>query len=200
MFYLFTNLLAATDDSPWVQLIIVAVIIGFSVLKAIARKIKAMAEQKSDQSDYSPTPSRPKKRYVADDGSYKTLEQFREEKIAQIRVAFGIPEPPDEPPAEPPPIVVETPQVVEKIERPAAIIQRPKIKKPPVPFEPPLQKAYAEPVFSKISAEEHKAHISSSLPAGKTVYELLFSSRQDLRNAILYQEILGKPLALRDIL
>ena len=200
MYSLFENLLAAKDDSPWVQLIIVAVIIGFSVLKAIARKIKAMAEQKSDQNEYSPTPAKPKKRYVATDGSYKTLEQLREERIAQIRAAFGIPQPPDELPAEPPPIVVETPQVVEKIERPAAVIQRPKVRKPPVHSAPPLQEAYAEPVPSKTPAEENKAHIPSLPPAGKTVYELLFSSRQDLRNAVLYQEILGKPLALRDIL
>jgi hypothetical protein len=196
MFYLFTNLLAARDDSPWVQLIIVAVIIGFSILKAIARKIKAMAEQKSNQNEYSPTPSKPKKRYVAADGSYKTLEQLREERIAQIRAAFGIPEPP----VEPPPVVVETPQVVEKNEESAAIIHRPKVKKPPARFVPPPQEAYVEPVSSKIPAEEHKARIPSSPPAGKTVYERLFSSRQDLRNAILYQEILGKPLALRDTL
>ena len=200
MFYLFTNLFAATDDSPWVQLIIVAVIIVFGIVKTIFRNIKATMEQKSEENKDSSTPSKPKKRYVADDGSYKTLEQLREEKIAQIRAAFGIPEPADELPAEPPPIIVERPQVVEKIERPAAIIQRPKVKKPFVYFEPPPQEAYTEPVSSKISTEEHKAHIPSLPPAGKTVYERLFSSRQDLRNAILYQEILGKPLALRDSL
>ena len=194
MFYLFKNLLAARDDNPWVQLIIVAVIIGFSVLKAIARKIKAMAEQKSDQSEYSPAPSKPKKRYVAADGSYKTLEQLREEKIAQIRAAFGIPEPP----AEPPPVVVEAPQVVERIEGPIPVIHRQKVKKPAGRFIPPPQEVYAEPAPPQISAEEHKAHIPSSPPASKTIYELLFSSQRNLRNAILYQEILGKPLALRD--
>ena len=196
MFYLFINLLAARDDDPWIQFIIVAVIIVFGIVKTIFRGIKAKMEQKSEESKDSSTPSRPKKRYVAADGSYKTLEQLREERIAQIRAAFGIPEPP----AEPPPVVVETPQVVERIEKPIPVIQRPKVKKPPAYFVPPPQEVYAEPVSSKIPAEEHKAHIPSSSPAGKTVYELLFSSRQDLRNAILYHEILSKPLALRDTL
>jgi cytoskeletal protein RodZ len=195
MFYLFKNLLAARDDSPWVQLIIIVVIVGFSILKAIARKIKATAEQKSDQNEYSPAPSKPKKRYVAADSSYKTLEQLREEKIAQIRAAFGIPQPPDEPAS----AVAETPQV-ERIEKPIPITGRQKVKRPAAHFVPLPQEAYTEHSSSKISAEEHKAHIPSSPPTDKTIYELLFSSRQELRNAILYQEILGKPLALRDTL
>jgi cytoskeletal protein RodZ len=196
MFYLFTNLLAARDDDPLIQLIIVAVIIVFGIVKTIFRSVKATMEQKSEESKDSSTPSKPKKRYVAADSSYKTLEQLREEKIAQIRAAFGIPAPP----AEPPPVVVEAPQVVERIERPIPVIQRPKVKKPPAHFVPPPQETYAEPAPLQISAEEHKAHIPSSPPASKTVYELFFFSRQDLRNAILYQEILGKPLALRDTL
>ena len=200
MFYLFTNLLAARDDDPWVQLIIVAVIIVFGIVKTIFRSIKATMEQKSNESEHTttPTPDRPKKRYVATDGSYKTLEQLREEKIAQIRAVFGIPEPPPEPSTEPSPVVIETPQVVEKIEKPVPVIHHPKVKKSPAYFAPPPQEVYAEPVPSKISAEGNKAHIPSSPSAGKTVYELLFSSQRDLRNAILHQEILGKPLALRD--
>jgi hypothetical protein len=200
MFYLFTNLLAVRDDDPWIQLIIVAVIIVFGIVKTIFRSIKATIEQKPDESKDSSTPSKPKKRYVAADGSYKTLEQLREEKIAQIRAAFGIPQPPAEPSVEPPPIVVERPQVVETIGKPIPVIHRPGTKKPSAYFEPQPQKVYAEPAPSKISDEEHKAPTPSMLPADKTVYELLFSSRQDLRNAILYQEILGKPLALRDSL
>jgi hypothetical protein len=181
MFYLFKNLLAAKDEEVWGQLIIVAIVIAFGILKAIGRKIKSMAEQKSGQSEYSPAsaPAKPKKRYVAADGSYKTLEQLREERIAQIRAAFGIPEPPTEQQSVP----AEAPLIAEKIEKPPA---------------PEPQKVYAEPASPKIPAERKKVHVPASTPTEETVYKLLFSSPGDLRNAVLYQEILGKPLALRD--
>lgn len=187
--------LAARDDNAWVQLIIIAVIIGFSVLKAIVRSIKAAAEQKSGQSKYNPTPTKPKKRYVAADDSYKTLEQLREERIAQIRAALGIPGPP----TEPQPVAAEVPQVVEKVEKPA---RPPKPESPSAYTAPPPLEFYAEATPSKVSAGEigskptkvspHKQTVSA------TVHQLLFSAPQDLRNAILYQEILGKPVALRD--
>jgi len=181
MYSLFENLLAARDDNAWVQFIIIAVIIGFSVLKTIVRSIKAAAEQKTGQSKYSPTPAKPKKRYVAADGSYKTLEQLREERITQIRAAFGIPQPP----AEQRYVPAKTLQIAEKIE------------KPPAPPAPEPQKTGAEPAPSKIHAAK-KTHAPALASSGETVHKLLFSSPSDLRKAILYQEILGKPLALRD--
>jgi hypothetical protein len=193
MYFLFENLLAArgSDENVWVQFIVIAAIVGFSVLQKIIRGVKTASEQKSDQSKYNPIPTKPKKRYVAANGSYKTLEQLREEKKAQIRAAFGIPEPP--------PIVVETPQVVEKIEKP---VHYPKPESQPVYTAPPPQEVYAEAAPSKvsigkISKKQSRVSASSQTPAG-TGYKLLFSSPQDLRTAILYQEILGKPLALRD--
>jgi hypothetical protein len=186
MYSLFENLLAARDDNAWVQFIIIAVIIGFSVLKTIVRSIKAAAEQKSGQSKYSPTPAKPKKRYVAADGSYKTLEQLREERITQIRAAFGIPQPP----AEQEPAAAETLQIAEKIE------------KPPAPPAPEPQKVYAEPAPSKVPASKigsKPTKVSTDKQTvSETVYQLPFSAPQDLRTAILYYEILGKPLALRD--
>jgi len=194
MYSLFENLLAARDDNAWVQFIIIAVIIGFSVLKTIVRSIKAAAEQKSGQSKYSPTPAKPKKRYVAADGSYKTLEQLREERIVQIRAAFGIPQPP----AEQRYVPAETLQIAEKIE------------KPPAPPAPEPQKVYAEPFdraqdrpapskvpASKIGSKPTKVSTDKQTVSA-TVHQLLFSAPQDLRTAILYYEILGKPLALRD--
>jgi hypothetical protein len=180
MYSLFENLLAAKGPKPedLIQIIVVAVIIGFSILKTIARGIKANTEQKSGQSEYNPpTPAKPKKRYVDANGGYKTLEQLREERIAQIRAAFGIPEPPGEQEI----AAAEAPQVVEKIEKPPA---------------PEPQKVYAEPAPSKVSAIK-KTHASAVVSSRETVHKLLFSSTADLRNAVLYQEILGKPLALR---
>jgi cytoskeletal protein RodZ len=181
MNFLFNNLLAAKGPSPedWIQIIVVVAIIVFSIFKAISRSIKNAMEQKFEQNeDNIQTPAEPKKRYTGADNSYKTLEELREERIAQIRKAFGIPEPPaeQEPPAAP------TPQVVEKIEEPPA---------------PKPQKAASEPVHLKIPAVK-KAYAPAA-STEETVHKLFFSSRADLRNAVLYQEILGKPLALRDI-
>ncbi len=194
MYSLFENLLAARDDNAWVQFIIIAVIIGFSVLKTIVRSIKAAAEQKSGQSKYSPTPAKPKKRYVAADGSYKTLEQLREERIAQIRAAFGIPQPP----AEQRYVLAETPQIADLGE----LSRAEKIEKPPAPPAPEPQKVYAEPAPSKVPASKigsKPTKVSTDKQTvSETVYQLPFSAPQDLRTAILYYEILGKPLALRD--
>ncbi len=192
MYSLFENLLAASDKDVevWIQFIVVAIIIVFGILKAIARRIKAMREQKSAQSEseYKPPPAKPRKRYVAADGSYKTLEQLRQERIAQIRAAFGIPQP--QPPSRPQPVTVETPQVADLGE----LGRAEKIEKPPAP--PPVPEP--QPVPSKIAADRKKAHIPTAVPTGERVHKLLFSSPGDLRNAVLYQEILGKPLALRD--
>jgi len=176
MYSLFENLLAAKGPNPedLIQIIVVAVIIGFSILKAIARGIKANTEQKSGQSEYNPpTPAKPKKRYVDAKGGYKTLEQLREERIAQIRAAFGIPQPP----VEQEPAAAEAPQVVEKIE------------KLPAPSIPETQ---------KVHTDKQKTYVPAAVSSRETVHKLLFSSSGDLRKAILYQEILGKPLALRE--
>jgi hypothetical protein len=174
MFYLFTNLLAAKDGDTWIQVVVIAVIIGFSLLKAIARSIKAMAEKQKEQSQplFAQRPAT--KKYVDNKGGYKTLEQLREERIAQIRAAFGIPQPP----IEQEPAAAEAPQVVEKIE------------KPPAPSIPETQ---------KVHTDKQKTHVPAAVSSRETVHKLLFSSSGDLRKAILYQEILGKPLALRDM-
>lgn len=196
MNFLFKNLLAAKDEGAWIQLVIVAVIIGVGIIKSIIRSVKAMAEEKSDESEDEPRPkpAKPKKRYIDADNGFKTLEQLREEKIEQIRATYGIPEPPIQ--KEPQTITVEEPlqaavpepQYIMPIERP---IHRPRPKKPA------MHTATAG-ASSKIPAERSKSHIPASQSARESVRELLFSSQQDLRNAILYQEILGKPLALRE--
>ncbi len=134
MFYIFKNLLAQKpkpDSDVWIQLIIVAVIIGMGIIKAIIRGVKTMMEQKSDASEedeQTPISDRPKKRYVDDSGGFKTLEQLREERIQQIRAAYGIPEPPIQ--KEPQTIAVEEPL------RPAA--PEPQYIPPPMPTERPV--------------------------------------------------------------
>lgn len=192
MFHLWKNSLAAKgpNTEDLIEIIVIVAIIGIGVLKALTRGIKRMAEKKSDQSKYTPatTPARPKKRYVAADGSYKTLEQLREEKIAQIRAAFGIPEP-----KEPRTISIEKPAPMAAAAATERPVRHPKRQKP-------VARTAAAPTGPRTAAETEgkKVHAAAAVPAGKTAYDMLFSSQQDLRNAILYQEILGKPLALRD--
>jgi hypothetical protein len=199
MYSLFKNLLAARDEGAWIQFIIVVVIIGVGIIKAIIRSVKATTEEKSYESEDEPTPkpAKPKKRYIDADDGFKTLEQLREEKIAQIRAAYGIPEPPirKEPETisveEPLPPPVPEPQYIpppQSIERP---VYRPRPQKPAVDTS-------TTAASSKISAGKSKAHIPASQSAIESIHKQLFSSPDDLRNAILYQEILGKPLALRD--
>jgi hypothetical protein len=203
MNFLFKNLLAAKDEGAWIQLVIVAVIIGVGIIKSIISGAKTMMEQKSDESEDEQTPvsAEPKKRYVDADDGFKTLEQLREEKIAQIRATYGIPEPPIQ--KEPQTISVEEPLQLAAAE-PAYI---PPSIPPPHPIEKPIhrprpQKPVAHTATaaasSKISAEKSKAHIPAPQSATESIHKQLFSSPDDLRNAVMYQEILGKPLALRD--
>ncbi|MGB8226806.1 MAG: hypothetical protein WCE45_08110, partial [Sedimentisphaerales bacterium] len=134
MYSLFKNLLAARDEGAWIQIVIVAVIIGFGIIKSIIRSAKAMTKEKSDESEDEarPKPAKPKKRYIDADDGFKTLEQLRAEKIKQIRAAYGIPEPPiqKEPQTitveEPLQVIAPEPQYIMPIERP---IHRPRPEK-----------------------------------------------------------------------
>jgi hypothetical protein len=182
MFYLWKNLLTADDNEVWIQLIIVAIIIGFSIIKGIVRSIKMMAEKQKEQSQLLLPAEHPAgKRYVAaDDDTYKTLEQLREERIAQIRQAFGI----SQPPAEKKPVTIEKSVATEE----------------PVAAKNKLKKPIASPLPEKKETHtgKKKVPIPAEVLAEETIHTLLLSTPEDLRNAILYQEILGKPLAMRD--
>ncbi len=189
MFYLFNNVLAARDNGGWIEAVIIAVIVGFSIIRAIYRSIKAASEQQTGRDESRQKPARPKKSYITGDESFKTLEQLREEKIVQIRAAFGIPQPPAE--HKPVAAAAAARPAVRKTEKP--IHRQPKIKKHLAPSQ--KQAAYAEP-FNQARGRPKPPKVPAA--ADETIHKLLFSSPQDLRNAIIYQEILGKPLALRD--
>jgi hypothetical protein len=200
MYFLFENMLAARgpDESVWIQFIVIAAIVGFSIIKAIVRGVKTMAEQKPRQEDEE-KPQRPltggRGKYVDARGDYKTLEQLRAEKITQIRAAFGIPEPP--------PVMAEQVQSEPLPEqRP---VYRPVVKRPP---PPPKSTAYEEkeiveptgPMISKKKIHpDHSRDKKHITPPAETGSDILIHIRspQDLRSAILYQEILGPPVALR---
>lgn len=202
MDFLFENLLAQKpkpDGEFWIQLIVIAVIVGTAIIKSIVSRIKATMEQteENEEDEQTPISDRPKKRYVDDDGSFKTIEQLRAEKIKQIRAAYGIPEPPTQ--QEPQTVTVEEP-LQPPAPEPQYIPQPAPIERPaghPKPQKPVMFTAAAE-VPAKSLAAKSKAHVSAPRPAGETIDKLLFSSPDDLRNAVIYQEILGKPLALRN--
>ncbi|HBG25781.1 MAG: hypothetical protein A2Y10_02195 [Planctomycetes bacterium GWF2_41_51] len=219
---LMKNLIAAKDGGGWEQLIILAVVFGFAILKKIFSVMKEHAERQTEQQrplqQHKPRPSQPasaRKKYA--NSEFKTIEQLRQEKIAQIRAAYGIPKPvklthenvreesqrdemrreesrqtefrreeerPEEPwkieqkQMEPPPIYV------------------PKKKKKSVQtqtaYRPEYSRQEIAPLFQEVKTK--------AAPETKEQRHRLvnLSSVEDLRSAILYQEILGKPLALRD--
>lgn len=193
MYSLFENLLAARDsgESVFVQIIIIAVIVGFGILKKIIGDAKTAMEQKTRQNnEEEQQPQQLNKttvKHTSGTGDeYKTLEQLRQEKIAQIRAAFGIPEPQKQAPlrrVESRPIPQQGP------------VHRPVVKRPP-----PLPKAeteyikFAEPKVAQAHGRDKK-HIAPPAETSNVLIHL--TSPQDLRSAILYQEILGPPLALR---
>jgi hypothetical protein len=184
MIFNFINTLAARDsgENIFVQIIVMAAIIGFGILKKIVSDAKIATEQKhrqNDEKEHQPLQhNKTTRKYISGpDDEYKTLEQLRDEKRAQIRVAFGIPTPlEDKKPVSIPP---EPPRPVKKIEKP---IYHAKTARP-----------YAKEVGKKPSG------VSAPLQTeAGDMHKLLFSSPQDLRTAVLYYEILGKPVSLRD--
>ncbi|MFA5291799.1 MAG: hypothetical protein WC496_02045 [Phycisphaerae bacterium] len=179
-------------NEVWIQFVVIAAIVGFSILKAIVRGIsgaKTMAEQKPRQNEekhqrpVSLTGGRGK--YVPARGDYKTIEQLRAEKITQIRAAFGIPEPP--------------PIMAEKVESEPVpvqrLVRRAEVKRPkPVPQQ--------NMTAAETPSASHISHAKQPVKSGKQTSEtgnilIHLNSPQDLRSAILYQEILGPPVSMR---
>lgn len=172
------NILAAKNEG-WEQLIIILVIFGFAIIKKIISVIKNMAEESRQNQEEQQKPLPPPRKhpkYAYDRNSDKTLEELRAEKIAQIRAAFGIPQP-QEPVRQP---IYEQPQ------------QRPIVKKKYRPAEPVIAK---EEKPSQVQPKSHTEHKPSVEPV-RTFLHL--ATQEDLRQAIIYQEVLGKPLALRE--
>jgi hypothetical protein len=198
---LFETILAARRSpgvDTWMPFIIIAVIIVFNVVRAIVSNIKSVSEKtNADRSKRRPVPFRKTGGYVSSDKNYKTLEQLREERIAQIRSAFGIPTPPSErklvsPPPPPAPPAQPTPPRQQFVKK-----QVPQYKRirPAVRHDENYDKASEAPNAVKTGQQTASHH--SQADAGK-VFDFFFHSQQDLQKAILYQEIIGKPLALRN--
>lgn len=217
------NIVAAKNGEGWEQLIILAVVFGFAILKKLFSALKEYAEKQQTQQQQQPRreetarPATPRKRYYAD-SEFKTIEQLREEKIAQIRAAYGIPEPGHAPQ-----------RVHEEIEREKArqqelrreeirqeelrrqeirreeIRQEQQMRIEPPPIHIPAKKKKKAVQPQTVQPTEYLRHETAPphkarKPAESQGYEQIISlsSPQDLRAAILYQEILGKPLALRE--
>jgi hypothetical protein len=204
---LFENILAARRSpgvDTWMPFIIVAVIIVFNVVRAIVSYLKSASEKtNADRNERRPVPPakfRKAGRDTSSDKNYKTLEQLRAERIAQIRSAFGIPTPPNErklvsPPARPvqPPPPVPLPPLRQQFVKKQA--PQYKHSRPVVLHDKNYDKTSEDTNVVKTGQQTASHH--SQANAGK-VFDFFFHSQQDLQKAILYQEILGKPLALRD--
>lgn len=201
---LFSNILAAKHNlnENVIQFIIFAVIAIFGILKTLFGTVKSMSQQKNFDKNYKP--ARPKKplKYIDSADDFKTMEQLRDEKITQIRATFGIPSP--KPPMMQPEefgkeeeeeyVAPAPPPVPQKkyIQRPQTRRVSPTVSQPEML---PLSKHYEQP---KQTPAKHKQPSSSSKPQPLAPVNAIFSSADDLRKAVLYQEILGKPVALRD--
>lgn len=201
------NILAARHAN-WEELIIPIIIFAVIILKKIFSGIKDFADQFSEPKQEEQTP-----KHYYDKDDFVTLEELRARKLAKIRAAYGIPEPKKqelpieeaEPELVPEPVEQE-PVREQYIAPPPIRRQPPQPPLPPVP--PPVQKIEKEKTSENIEHAIHPAykkpsrHHRESKPAEitKETQDTLIhlKTQQDLRSAILYQEILGKPLALRD--
>ncbi len=197
-------------NEGWGQLIILAVVFGFAILKKIVSTIKDYSEQQksSDSSPYEEEPQH-KPSYHAthtyDKNAFKTIEQIRAEKAAAIRARYGIPEPHRIQEA---PMELEPEQVATL---PAQPISERMFSPPPVRREPPPVYVPKKKTPRHVESVQHPAYAQNQATARPVTQVkhphkkesnsdmlISLSSPQDLRAAILYQEILGKPLALRD--
>ncbi|MEN6385806.1 MAG: hypothetical protein ABFD79_11505 [Phycisphaerales bacterium] len=210
---LFQNIIAVKDDN-WVQLLIFVVIFGIAILKKIFSGLKTYVEEQNRQAQEGSkqyTQAAKKTRHVYADDAFKTIEQMRDEKIAQIRAAYGIPEPKKAPeiPLYEEPEPEELKPAGQQI-RPEPMLAQPireqmfspPVQQEPVYTPPPVYRPKIKKKSQQRQRVESKAaeHTAKPKEQTKPVYEMIIklSNPEDLRNAILYQEILGKPLALRD--
>jgi outer membrane biosynthesis protein TonB len=206
----FFNILAIKDED-WIQILIFVAIFAFAVLKKIFSGVKSFMEQQNQENErnmkeYAPSTQR-KYTYTKDD--FKTIEQIRDEKISQIRAAYGIPEPkkitiprPEYEQQQASPVEQELPPepapepIREQMFAPPPAHEEPVYSPPPV-YRPKIkkQKPQPKPVETHDQQAKHKA--KETQPQGRELIVHL-ASAEDLRAAVIYQEILGKPLALRD--
>jgi FtsZ-interacting cell division protein ZipA len=208
---LIQNILASKNEG-WEQLIILLIVFGIAIIKKIFSSIKSYSENQSHQYEEEQeheTSAHPKHIYSKED--FKTIEQIRDERKAKIRQRYGIPKPTkpmpqaySEPEPEPEPLEEQAirEHMFEAPPPPPVYVppvHRPK-KKPPVQMPQEViqqHPAYAQPQTQTPLAEHGKKakHEAKEVVDNRLIR---LSSPQDLRAAILYQEILGKPLALRD--
>lgn len=206
MYPVFENLLAKVNIEEFVPILIFAAVIVVNVVKAIAQR-------KENKESKQPLRQNKTGRYLSSENDFKTMEQLREERIEQIRKTFGITTPQRERK------LVTPPPAPRSIPKP--VVHRPVIQKPVQQHIVQPQKVYTQ---SNARIENPQMRIDANAavarPANKVHHkkmaekpamileeittetadsrDMLFSSPQDLRKAILYQEILGKPLSLRE--
>jgi hypothetical protein len=212
------NILAVKNEE-WVQIAIFLVIFFFAILKKVFSGLKNYVESQSRQTESGLKEyTKPvQKRHVYSQDDFKTIEQIRDEKIAKIRAAYGIPEPKkltiprpayeeDQEAAAPPmptrqarqempPEVIEEP-IREQMFTSPPVQQEPEYIAPPV-HRPKVQKKKIQSAPAMTHAQQVIQKQKEPLRQPREMLVHLTSS-EDLRAAILYQEILGKPLALRE--
>ncbi len=195
---IFQNILTA-KDADWIQLVIFIIIFAVAILKKLFSSVKNYVEEQSElEEQQQASPSTGHAKYIYEQDAFKTIEQIREEKIAQIRAAYGIAETPKSVGAE----HFAEPMIREQVPAQDKMSASPPIHQEPTAVHMPRIKKKAKHAEA-IHAKERPQKEHASKPAEKAAekhHELLvrLSSPEDLRNAILYQEVLGKPLALRD--
>lgn len=202
----------AVRNYNWQEVIIPIIIFAVIILKKLFSVFKDYADQYNEPKQEQETP---KHHYDKDD--FVTLEELRARKLSKIRAAYGIPEPKEQAPAEPMPEAepeLEEVPVQEQYFEPPPIRRQPPPQPVPQPVKVPKKEkkvtfdhvvpdAYKEsqplpPPHPHPQQQVTKAPKKAEKVIARRETVISLSSQQDLRSAILYQEILGKPLALRD--
>lgn len=201
----------------WEQIIVPLIIFAIVIIKKIFSTIKDYAAAQSEQFEEQEKPAHPQShpQYSYSKDAHKTVEQMRDENRAKIRKRYGIPEPGRAKPpvrheGEPEPLeeqpirehLFDAPPPL-RIEKPAYV---PPVYQPKKPTQvrqqeetTPPHPAYAQPqTVTHSVGPAKKAKQTSQKNESNDDTLIRLTRREDLRAAILYQEILGKPIALRE--
>jgi len=199
----FTGLLLEGDENGWIQLLVLGVLFGVSALSGILKSRKQKRDLEREERPVSRPPPRPVRRQELSRGVQERpdAQPVPPGQASEIR---------PEPPGRPQPRTIIRPgsalgafvaEIKAEIRRAADEMQgisippegpvaphRPKTPAQAAPAAPPVEDAPAQPLIRE-TASAQADDLPDILPE--------LSGPDDLRTAILYYEILGKPLSLR---
>ncbi len=199
----FTGLLLEGDENSWIQLLVLAVLFGVSALSGIIRSRKQKRDLQREQRPVSKPPAKPLRRQESSRAVQErpAAGPVRPEQAGETR---------QEAPGRAQPRTIIRPgsalgafvaEIKAEIKRASEEMQGISIPpEGPVPTHKPRMPVKVPPPASRIedAPAQPLAHETAPTEA-EDLPDILpeLSGPDDLRTAILYYEILGKPLSLR---